>query len=133
MFIVYTRSSSVLTNQYMLQWTDTKEAIMFEITAADVKRKLKLPQLAVGDADVLRTKDVSQWDYAPQPFVRNVDPDPEFVEKFKNEGFNNTLPILVVPILSDEEDEAIAKDPKALEELCTRDAILKEDRCLTFV
>ena len=101
---------------------------MFEITAADVKRKLKLPQLAVGDADVLRTKDVSQWDYAPQPFVRNVDPDLEFVEKFKGEGYNNTLPILVVPILSGDEDEAIAKDAEALKDLCTRENLLTDDR-----
>ena len=82
--------------------------IKLQFQPAAVRAQINLPMLL--DLSNTNARHAGQNEYVAAGLVRDVVPSAEFEEKFKETGFVPTQSILLVPILTDEEEDAWKTD-----------------------
>ena len=80
----------------------------------EVQRRVRLPNMLKGwelkSPQELLEMDPQMREYVQEPILREIEVDPEFEEKFRTAGFIESLNVLLVPILTPEEEAAFLND-----------------------
>ena len=107
-----------LLNRHVLTAGGVEGATMIKLSfsSSAVKEQITLPLLLDTDQITLPSQPV----YLPTGLVRDVVPNEEFEQKFRKTGFVATQNILLVPILSDEEQmEWLSDEDAFMKRMCT--------------
>ena len=107
-----------LLNRHVLTAGGVEGATMIKLSfsRSAVKEQITLPLLLDTDQITLPSQPV----YIPTGLVRDVVPNEEFEQKFRKTGFVATQNILLVPILSDEEQmEWLSDEDAFMKRMCT--------------
>ena len=91
-------------------------AVKRGFTPAQVQSQIRLPSMLtdwekLSPGDTLDSIPLHMRTFAPCGLVRDVAPDPEFEKEFMTTGFIETFQIMLVPVLSTEEETEFLADP----------------------
>ena len=125
------------TQKYLTQYTlvrrtsdgeKTSTPLTVVVRSEDVERRVQLPLVAQGDPTAIRNIPPKDRVYLPRPWVRGDVDDPAFEAMFKQSGFSIQHAILVVPILTEYEQDEYVRNPKAFRLLMSADDWMNDAR-----
>ena len=97
-------STSELERLYLVHTGGPGSPLFVQILSANNLQRLSLPMMAQGRPDALRALKEEDRAYELQPLIRVVSPTDVFQHQFGVNKFSETKHIIVVPILSKEEE-----------------------------
>jgi hypothetical protein len=97
-------STSELERLYLVHTAGPGSPLFVQILSANDLQRLSLPMMAQGKPDALRALAEEDRAYELQPLIRVVSPTDAFQHQFAVNKFSETKHIIVVPILTKEEE-----------------------------